>query len=225
MEELYHDSGAQRHLISSYRQHLQLVAKEDENEALKKNPPTLVQLAHSTTVNIRCPKFVHFSNTFENECKGNCLATFNGFSQLTKPILSQMFLNTMASIFQNTFPDIHRILSCLLHFESKRTLQRKEHLLPFWDRVILYMFLSMMRIRNNHLFDWWAFIICLGRYGIKESNVRGNMSVFFGHSLSFTSMHRRLREYNTRDKVYERCRLLLKKVKKAMVVVLIGINY
>jgi hypothetical protein len=111
------------------------------------------------------------------ECYGH-------FISLTAPIVSQETIVKLVDMFKSRFQEQYWAIATLLKYSDHMKLARAQHLLPFYDRMIFYHFLSLCRVRSHKTFSWWALVNACMRYGSAvNSGSTGLDSVFFGHSI------------------------------------------
>jgi hypothetical protein len=141
----------------------------------------------------------HVDGVFENAVV-NC---YGRFVTLTEPIISQTSISLLVDLFKSKFPNQYSALSVLLNYKEHKKRLDREHMKPFYDRMIFYQFLSMCRIRCHKTFTWWALVNPCMRYGSSvNSAVSGLAAVFFGHSLVPVSVMRKTKNHRKIDEAY-----------------------
>jgi hypothetical protein len=142
--------------------------------------------------------FALFRDHMESFVRDAVLSVFGQFSPFTSPILSENDMFLLASRFKATLPKYYEIISILLNKQKYKNHSRSMSTAQ-WDRYVLYVFCSTMRMRNNQNFSWWALCNACSMYG-KGSNV---MAIFFGQSVSQSTVMRKLGKELTFKEVIE----------------------
>ena len=71
-------------------------------------------------------------------------------------------------------------IKTVLNAHNKLKYKRSVTLGNKYDRMSLWIFLSIMRSRNKDLFTWWAIILSAARYGTKSDSAGSfNESTYF----------------------------------------------
>ena len=111
-------------------------------------------------------------------------------------------------------PIHHALISTMLNVNTKLKDKRNKHLGNEYDRMSMWVFLSIMRARNKDLFTWWAIISAAAQYGSKSGSSRlSNESTYFGHSTSYITMIRNTIPFRDgkEDQVYtDACRRIIR---------------
>jgi hypothetical protein len=118
----------------------------------------------------------HIDGVFKSAVK----ACYGKFVSLTAPIVSQKTIIRLVEMFKSRFQHQYLAIAVLLNYTTHMNKERLKHLLPFYDRMIFYHFLSLCRVRSHKTFSWWALVNACMRYGSAvNSGTAGLDSVFF----------------------------------------------
>jgi hypothetical protein len=141
----------------------------------------------------------HVDGVFEEAVK----ACYGRFVSLSEPIISQQAIVRLVDMFKRQFPSQYSAISMLLNYDEHKKRNEREHLTPFYDRMIFYQFMSLCRVRCHKTFTWWGLVNACMRYGSSvNSAISGLDAVFFGHSLVPMSVMRKTKEHRTIDEDY-----------------------
>jgi hypothetical protein len=128
---------------------------------------------------------------------------YGRFVCLTEPIVPQSTMVRIAQLFKDKFKPQYWAIATQLNYCTHMKRFRTKHLLPFYDRMILYHFISMCRVRCHRTFTWWALVNTCMRYGSMVNSASAGLdSVFFGHALVPFSVMRKTKEYRQIDENY-----------------------
>ena len=98
-------------------------------------------------------------------------------------------------------PVHHTSILTMLKVDNKVKDNRNLYLVSKYERLSVWMFLSTMRSRNNHLFTWWANISTAARYGAKnEGSASFSEAVFFGCTNTHNTFIRNTSQYRDNNK-------------------------
>ena len=139
-------------------------------------------------------------------------STYGFFCSPNSPIISNETIVGLVDKFKLLMPVHHASILTMLNVDKKLKDKRSVYLVQQYDRLSFWIFLSMMRSRNNHLFTWWANISTAARYGAKnEGSASFSETVFFGSATTHNTMIRNTAKYRDNkkdgDMIYtDRCR-------------------
>jgi hypothetical protein len=85
----------------------------------------------------------HVDGVFEEAVK----ACYGRFVSLSEPIISQQAIVRLVDMFKQQFPSQYSAISMLLNYDEHKKRNEREHLKPFYDRMIFYQFMSLCRVR------------------------------------------------------------------------------
>jgi hypothetical protein len=147
--------------------------------------------------------FKYFVQHVEGVFEKAVVDCYGRFVSLTEPIVSQPSMVHLVDLFKEKFQAQYWAIAMLLKYNVNMKLFRCTHLLPFYDRMIFYHFLSMCRVRCHRTFTWWALVNACMRYGSSVNTASSGLdSVFFGHSLVPFSVMRKTKAYREIDEAY-----------------------
>jgi hypothetical protein len=191
--ELYGDTTQTMYLSANYK-----VFENDPNPA-----PEETTTAASISSGDPYPDLVFcgdYYKTFEQHVEGvfrdAVMECYGCFVSLTVPIVSQLTIVRLVDLFKSRFKTQYWVLATMLNYNEHMKLAKNEHLLPFYDRMIFYHFMSICRVRSHKTFSWWALINACIRYGSSNNSATSGLdSVFFGHSIVPYSLMRKTKEF------------------------------
>ena len=133
----------------------------------------------------------------EDDCREamcNCCGHHNC---MHSPIFTSKQCAKLSIQFKSTFKHACDALAAMLNIDKKLKNENKDqnNLLPFYDRQIFWNFLSLMNLRNNHLFSFWGTIDAVVRHGSRVSSRFFDDSMYFGHSVSAKTMLNKTEAY------------------------------
>ena len=86
------------------------------------------------------------------------LDIYGKFSKFTTPILSLDQITHLANVFRAKNLHYFEMISTLVNQEQYAQHKWTQYSAKLWDHFIKYTFCTLMRIRNNSNFSWWALI-------------------------------------------------------------------
>jgi hypothetical protein len=87
--------------------------------------------------------FIEHVDSVFSQAVADC---FGMFVLLTEPIISQQAINRLVALFKAKFQDQYWAIASLLNYTVHMKKCRSEHLLPFYNRMIFYRFMSISRV-------------------------------------------------------------------------------
>jgi hypothetical protein len=153
-------------------------------------------------------RFTDFRDYVDDLTRNAVMNLYGKFVEFTSPLLSQTQLDTIANKFKLALTPYYELITVLLNkmvcvmflfcscFISILTMSSQlfrqspvdSSKIVDWDRFAFYIFCILMRIRNNHNFSWWALCNTASTYHQSGQS----LTVYFGLSLSRTTMRRKL---------------------------------
>ena len=119
----------------------------------------------------------------------------------------------MTDQFKSLMPNQYKCISSMLNVKLKLKDKRNKHLAREYDRKAMWVFISIMRARNNTLFTWWANVTAAARYGAKNMSAGSfDQGTYFGHSTSHLTFMRNTAEFRDSkdEQIYtDKCRLTI----------------
>ena len=106
-------------------------------------------------------------------------------------------------------PLYYTLLSVLMNKAKYMNHKAKSYNQHQWDRLLLYLFMIIQRLRNRHNFSWYALINGASTW----STQTGNMDVHLGLCLTRVSILRKLHFKYSRSEVERMIILRLKQEK------------
>ena len=88
----------------------------------------------------------------------------------------------MVEELNSSFPYQWACIQALLNTAQK--LRKRNHMVPFHDRLSMWTFISMMNCRNKHDFMYWEMTITACKYGSKACVSTHSESIYVGHLVS-----------------------------------------
>ena len=98
----------------------------------------------------------------------------------------------------------------MLGYESIKLHEKKQHLLGPWDWFVMWNFMSLMRVRNDRCFSWWASINAAASYGAFLVKSRMKILVYFGQSTVQYTLLRKIKEFLEYSHVMKQTNLTLR---------------
>jgi hypothetical protein len=139
------------------------------------------------------------------------MATYGEFTSFCEGIPSQSDVVEMVRMFKTDMAPTYKLISNLLNYENgRRVSARTSHLNPLYDRICMYMYLSMERVRNSQSLVWFAVSRAAVAYGLGEHTSLRQHAVFYGHSCTQKSMLQLLSAFSSIKEVMEKCRKMLR---------------
>ena len=146
LEELYGDSHSYQQLVILYEHHLSRLERKTKMKEMEAAPATEDQIKQFLMVDVKTDAFCLFLSSIDDHFSTKIARCYDSFTPLTAPIVSQAWLQEMTNLFLQLFPDIHKAFSFLHDFEAKKKLARNAHLVPFYQCMCMYSFMSTMRV-------------------------------------------------------------------------------
>ena len=113
----------------------------------QKPPPPMVgssQLVES--LSFGGPVFLSYSTKVDTAIATAVAACYGQFVTLTEPILLQSTINYLAAECHSSFPLQCTAISTLLSFQENSKVQKRSHLLPFYNRMVFYSFMLLAHV-------------------------------------------------------------------------------
>ena len=156
------------------------------------------------------PGLTQFNRIVQDKFNAIVSKSFGTICSPNTPIISSITTLYMAKQFKALLPHHYGYISSMLNVTYKLKDKHNLHLANEYDRILMWIFISIMRARNRDLFTWWANVTSAARYGAKTQSARSfNEASYFGHCTSRVTLTRNTAEYrdNKREEVYtDKCR-------------------
>ena len=94
----------------------------------------------------------------------------------------------MVNLFKEKLTKYYSLFLTLLNKTKYGNHSSKNARQPYWDRMAMLLFISVMRMRNNKLFSWMG-VINTAAYWTSSG---GNLSVIFGQKVTRDTMVKKL---------------------------------
>jgi hypothetical protein len=91
-------------------------------------------------------KYMDFVNHVDTVFQKTCDECYGRFVSLADPIVSQTTMKQISDMFKAQFPVQYATLAKLLNYEAHFERKDQEHLHPFYNRMILYQFMSICQV-------------------------------------------------------------------------------
>ena len=124
----------------------------------------------------------------------------------------QKTLSHLSNVFKQEMPLYYTLLSVLMNKNKYAKHKSKNFNQHQWDRLVLYIFMIIQRLRNRKNFSWYALINGASTW----SNIAGNMDVHLGLCLTRTSILRKLHVKFSRAEVEQ---LIIARLAKEVLVI------
>jgi hypothetical protein len=152
LREVYGDHSQTLFLSSNYKLFSKM-AEANENEDLPvRTSDSYSQLDFGGDV------YKTFVQHIDGVVEKAVIGCYGTFVSLTEPIISHQEIVRLVAMFKSKFAEAYWALAQLLNYTRHMKNTRSQHLLPFYDRMIFYHFLSMARVRCHRTFSWWALV-------------------------------------------------------------------
>jgi hypothetical protein len=92
----------------------------------------------------------------------------------------------------------------ILGYKSKIGEARRKHLVKSYQRMSMFLFFSIARVRNSGIFSMWALVGASVSYGTVQGATARYASVFFGHACTRKTMHILTQPYREETQFRER---------------------
>jgi hypothetical protein len=193
LKELNGDHGQTQLLASNYK----LANGTDLNkDTVANDVASTLNPLDACSIEFGNENYTDFVNHVDTVFRKACDGCYGRFVSLTDPIVSQATMKRLSDMFKAQFPVQYATLAKLLNYEAHFERKDRDHLHPFYDRMILYQFMSICRVRSHKAFSWWALVNACMRYGCRAASTLASMdSVFFGHSITQTSVMRKTKTF------------------------------
>jgi hypothetical protein len=197
-DEVYGDKLQTYALVELYERKLLVLANAKELENYKKEPISDARIQQHLQLPSNDLAFQRFHALVDDSCQTAIINLYGMFSPMSSPILTQLQLTTFTESFKTTLPTQYKAIMCFINKEEKQMKRERIKRNRFlWDRYAFYIFILLMRIRNPRNFVWWSMCNAASQYGHGGSN----LSVFFGISVSQTTLLRKLDDINKYDSI------------------------
>ena len=94
----------------------------------------------------------------------------------------------MVNLFKEKLTKYYSLFLTLLNKTKYSNHSSKNARKPYWDRMAMFLFISVMRMRNNRLFSWMGVINTAAHW----TSSGGNISVIFGQKVTRDTMVKKL---------------------------------
>jgi hypothetical protein len=134
---------------------------------------------------------------------------FGSYISWTSSLLPDDTLNQMQAKTFELCPFEMATIREILGYNSKLGESRRKHLMKTYQRMSMFLFFSLARVRNSRLFSMWAVVSASVSYGAVQRASARYASVFFGHSCSRSTMHLLTQPFREQTQFRERVKASL----------------